>query len=174
MKHTDEFASNAWTAMVDLYRTPAVCQLCVHLQDVYGVDVPLLLFLFHADQCGMGSEIKDFNAFLTDAALWREDVVKPLRTIRQAMKGSFTEHDEVQLREAVKALELRAEHIHVSRLARSFLLHAKTMGASQMSKTFLQRCGVPEGERKAALLVFQAAANGANNQNHDEGRSCNE
>lgn len=164
MKHADDFASKSWTAMVNLYRTTAVSQLCVRLQDAHSVDVPLLLFLFHADQWGMGSDIKDFNAFLTDAVLWREDVVKPLRTIRQAMKGSFTEHDEVQLREAVKALELRAEHIHVSRLARSFLLHAKATGASRMSETYLERCGLPEGEREAALAIFQAAANGSNVQ----------
>jgi uncharacterized protein (TIGR02444 family) len=167
MKHADDFANNVWTAMCDLYRAPAVAQLCVRLQDRYGVDVPLLLLLFHADQWEMECEIK---AFLTDAALWREDVVRPLRTIRQAMKGSFTEHDEVQLREAVKALELRAEHIHVSRLARSFLLHAKATGASRMSETYLERCGVPQSERETALAVFQAAALGSNVQDHDEER----
>lgn len=171
MTNADEFAAKVWTAMCDLYRTPAVAQLCVGLQDTFGVDVPLLLLLFHADQWAMGSEI---NALLTDAASWREDVVKPLRTIRQTMKGQYTEDDEVQLREAVKALELRAEHVHVSRLARSFLLHTTTTGASQMSDAYLQRCGVPESEREAALLIFKAAAKNSNVQDHDERESWDE
>ncbi|WP_233741633.1 TIGR02444 family protein [Agrobacterium vitis] len=170
MKNADDFANNAWTAMCTLYRAPEVSQLCVRLQDAYGIDVPLLLLLFYADQQEIGTDIKDLNAFLTDAASWREDVVKPLRTIRQGMKGRYTEHNEVQLREAVKAMELRAEQVHVSRLARSFLLHAKPTGRPQMCGAYLHSCGVPEGERMAALLVFQTAADVSHIQDHDEGR----
>lgn len=171
MKNADEFAAKVWTAMCDLYRTPAVAQLCVGLQDTFGVDVPLLLLLFQADQLRMGSEI---TALLTDALLWREDVVKPLRTIRQTMKGQYTEDDEVQLREAVKALELRAERVHVSRLARSFLLHANATGESQMSDAYLQRCGVPDDERQAALAIFEVAAKNSHLQDHDKRESCDE
>ncbi|WP_234892679.1 TIGR02444 family protein [Agrobacterium vitis] len=170
MQNAEDFANNAWTAMCNLYRAPKVAQFCIRLQDTYGIDVPLLLLLFYADQQGIGTDIQDLNAFLTDAASWREDVVKPLRTIRQGMKGRYTEHDEVQLRETVKALELRAEQVHVSRLARSFMSHAKPTDESQATETYLESCGVPEGQRGAALLFFQAAAHGAHIQNHDQGR----
>ncbi|BCH57172.1 TIGR02444 family protein [Agrobacterium vitis] len=170
MKNADDFATNAWTAMCDLYRAPAVSQLCVHLQDEYGVDVPLMLLMFYADQQKIGMEIKDLDAFLTDAASWREDVVKPLRTIRQGMKGRYTGHDEVQLRDAVKALELRAEQVHVSRLARSFLRHARPTEPRQMCDAYLLGYGVPEDERVAVLRVFQTAVDDAHIQDHDEER----
>ncbi|MGV2071205.1 TIGR02444 family protein [Agrobacterium vitis] len=170
MKNADDFANNAWTAMCNLYRAPKVAQFCVRLQDAYGIDVPLLLLLFYADQQGIGTDIQDLNAFLTDATSWREDVVKPLRTIRQGMKGRYTEHDEVQLRTAIKALELQAEQVHVSRLARSFMLHAKPTGTSRMCGAYLLGCCVPEDECVEALLVFQTAADGSQIQEHDEGR----
>ncbi|KAA3505450.1 TIGR02444 family protein [Agrobacterium vitis] len=170
METADHFANNAWTAMCALYRTPEVAQLCVHLQDAYGIDVPLLLLLFHADQQKIGLDINDLNAFLTDATSWREDVVKPLRTIRQGMRGRYTEHDEVQLRTAVKALELQAEQVHVSRLARSFMPHAKPTERTQMCDGYLLDCCVPEGERIEALRVFQSAVDGAHIQDNDEER----
>ncbi|NSZ20044.1 TIGR02444 family protein (plasmid) [Agrobacterium vitis] len=170
MKNADDFTNNAWATMCNLYRAPNVAQFCIRLQDAYGIDVPLLLLLFYADQQGIGTDIQDLNAFLTDAASWREDVVKPLRTIRQGMKGRYTEHDEVQLRTAIKALELQAEQVHVSRLARNFMAHAKPTERTQMCDAYLLGCGVPEGESAAALMVFKTSVDDTHIQDHDEER----
>jgi uncharacterized protein (TIGR02444 family) len=171
MQTADEFVTRAWTAIGDLYRRPSVSQLCLGLQETYGVDVPLLLFLLHAEQNSMGVDTDDFTKFLTNAHAWREDAVKPLRTIRQSMKGRYAEQDEIDLRDAVKALELKAEQIHVSRLARSFMAHAKPMAASGMSAAYLHNCGVPADACEKALAALKATDDDPHFQDHDEGHN---
>ncbi|NTF10405.1 TIGR02444 family protein [Agrobacterium rubi] len=167
MQTSAEFSIRAWKAMCHLYGRSEVSQLCVSLQDSYGVDVPLLLLLLHAEQQQLSIDIDDFRALLTDADAWRGDVVKPLRTVRQAMKGRYVEQNEVRLRDAVKALELQAEQVHVSRLAQSFMAYAKPMAASRMSAAYLQNCDVPTDECETALAVLKAAADQSHFQDLD-------
>ncbi|MDQ1196152.1 TIGR02444 family protein [Agrobacterium sp. SORGH_AS 787] len=155
MVEAEEFARQAWETMCDLYSAPAVPQVCLQLQDRYDVDVPLLLLLLHADRHEFGADTALVASWLTQAAEWREDVVKPLRRIRQTMKSLYTEQDERQLRDAVKALELRAEQLHVHRLARSLKWEIQRQQGHQMADVYLRSCNVPDAERATALTFFR-------------------
>ena len=108
-----------WDFSNRIYRSPDVRQCCLSLQDLYGLDVNLLLFAcWHARSRGL------FESALVARALafsghWADQVVKPLRSARRWMKAQ-TESDldeEFQtLREEIKALELQCERFQENTL----------------------------------------------------------
>jgi uncharacterized protein (TIGR02444 family) len=154
------FAERAWSRMCAVYGQPGVSQACIDLQDVFDVDVPLLLLLDHADRLGVGMRAPELTAFLQVSAMWQGDVVAPLRAIRRDMKGRYGSAEELALREAVKALELQAEKIEVRRLA-GLLIQLKNAGeAAQMSNAYLARQAVPADERRKVMALLDAAADG--------------
>lgn len=109
--------SGHWRFVVDLYNRPGVSDACLGLQDVFGVDVVLLLMLVSAASEGLS--ITDADVADADATVrsWRTDVVIPLRHIRRTLKVRAGPESTLELRESVKALELRAERIELAELA---------------------------------------------------------
>lgn len=101
-----------WDFSNRIYRKPDVRQCCLSLQDLYGLDVNLLLFAcWHARSRGLFESAMIARA-LAFSGNWADQVVKPLRSARRWMK-THTESDldeEFQtLREEIKALELQCE-----------------------------------------------------------------
>jgi len=100
------------------------CLCCLSLQDLYGLDVNLLLFAcWHARSRGLFEPALVEKA-LTFSSTWADHVVKPLRGARRWMKTQMESckapHEEVlsekvldedfhRLREQIKALELQSE-----------------------------------------------------------------
>lgn len=157
-RKAEDFAELAWTRICAVYAEPGLANACIELQDAYGVDVPLLLLLDHADRLGFGISAPDFAAFLKASAMWQGDVVAPLRAIRRDMKGRYGSAEDLALREAVKGLELQAERIEVRRLS-DLLMQTKMTGeAAQMSDAYLEQHSVPEDERTKVMALLNAAA----------------
>lgn len=101
-----------WDFSNRVYRKPDVSRCCLSLQDLYGLDVNLLLFAcWHARSRGL------FEPALVEKALafsstWADHVVKPLRGARRWMKTQTENNlgeDFHRLREQIKALELQCE-----------------------------------------------------------------
>jgi uncharacterized protein (TIGR02444 family) len=108
-----------WEFSLRVYALPGVAEACLELQDRSGADVNLLLFALFAAELRRRLDSEAFR--LLDAAVcrWREDVVRPLRSVRRALKAmpAGSEGGEaLGLRDLVKRAELDAERLEQSRL----------------------------------------------------------
>ncbi|CAO3423716.1 TIGR02444 family protein [Azospirillum endophyticum] len=105
-------ANPFWDFSLAIYRRPGVPACCLALQDRRGVDVNLLLFAAWAGlDCGVRLSADDLARIDGAVAGWREEVVRPLRTLRRRAKA---EDDELYRR--MKAAELEAERVQQDRL----------------------------------------------------------
>lgn len=110
-----------WNFSLDRYRRPGVAEICLVMQDEAGVDVNLLLFCLWCGQEGVALEAEDIAA-LDDAGpgAWREQVVRPLRAARRAMKEpptAFEPSETERLRTALKHVEIESERLQQMVLA---------------------------------------------------------
>ena len=108
-----------WTWALDAYARPGAAEACLDLQEAHHQSVPLLLWAAWAAQQGRPLGFGDLMDGSSLAARWDEAAVAPLRAARRALKPPVAGiADEVRgtLREEVKALELKAERILMTRL----------------------------------------------------------
>ncbi|RFC65876.1 TIGR02444 family protein [Mesorhizobium denitrificans] len=113
--------SNLWNFMVEFYARPGVANACLQLQEKYKVDVPLFLAVLRAVAEGRAVSSDQIRALDVQCANWRETVIQPLRSVRTAMKAQSQLTDKMgawELRENIKAIELRAEQLEIHRLER--------------------------------------------------------
>lgn len=103
-----------WRFSLHFYRQAGVADACIALQDEYGVDVNLLLFLLWLAGDGQllsGDDVKKLDDTVRD---WRKLTIVPIRDIRRKLKGARTLIDPAQqevYRTKVKAIELEAERL---------------------------------------------------------------
>jgi uncharacterized protein (TIGR02444 family) len=103
-----------WRFSLNYYRQAGVSEACIALQDQYGVDVNLLLFLFwlaSERQMLSADEVKKLDATIQS---WRELTIIPIRDARRNLKGAKTFVDPAKqeaFRDKVKAVELSAEQL---------------------------------------------------------------
>ncbi|WP_347330035.1 TIGR02444 family protein [Marinimicrobium locisalis] len=107
-----------WDFSLGLYRQPGVEALCLSLQDDWGADVNLLLWLCWLEQEGL--VLNETRLHLADASIapWRRDVIVPLRRVRQHIKREYGTQDSTveASRQAIKSAELKAEQAVQERL----------------------------------------------------------
>lgn len=112
--HAQAETTPFWRFSLSFYRQPGVSDACIALQDEYGVDVNLLLFLLWLAGEGRllsADEVKALDAKVRD---WRNQTVLPLRGLRRKLKGARTLVDAARqeaFRTKIKALELEAERL---------------------------------------------------------------
>jgi len=110
--------THLWDFSLQLYQQPGVESLCLSLQDGWGGDVNILLWLRWLEQEGLA--INDTRLRLAQAyiAPWRTEIVEPLRRMRQHIKRHYGTSDRTieASRQAIKAAELQAEQAVQSRL----------------------------------------------------------
>jgi uncharacterized protein (TIGR02444 family) len=103
-----------WRFSLGFYRRPRVAPACLELQDAFGVDVNLLLFLLWLAterRLVPAEAVRSIDARIRH---WRETAVLPLRAIRRALKGGAPPIDATtaeQFRTRIKAEELEAERL---------------------------------------------------------------
>ena len=147
-----------WDFSLRLYRLPQVSDTCLTLQNVHGFDVNLLLFAcWYGHTHGVVSpallaEVLQFSTH------WSKEVVRPLRHARTWIKGELAQplsqvaalSGVAELREKIKAVELRSEQLQqhaLERLAQeSFRSHlsprdqSPAPGAAAIAHNLLQLC----------------------------------
>jgi uncharacterized protein (TIGR02444 family) len=110
-----------WRFAVTLYGRPGVAEACLALQDRWRVDVSVLIAMLYADLvAGRALDREAIAAADARIAAWRTGVVQPLRRTRQDMKDMSVHRRHAaarDLREQVKAAELKAEQIELMELA---------------------------------------------------------
>jgi len=111
---TEAESTPFWRFSLQFYRLPGVSSACIALQDEYGVDVNLLLFLLWRASEGRlfsAEETKNLDAKVRD---WRNQTVIPIRDIRRKLKGARTLVEpgrQEAFRTRIKAIELEAERL---------------------------------------------------------------
>ena len=64
-----------------------VAKECLALQDVLGLDVNILLFCAWLGTQSVALQREDIEAALRAVAAWQDEVVRPLRAVRQRTKA---------------------------------------------------------------------------------------
>jgi len=106
--------SDFWNFSLQTYAKPEIASLCLELQERFGADVNLVLFMLWAASRGRRlepAEIEKLADFVND---WREDVVVPLRRVRRTLKTpprGWPAQETESLRKRIKADELEAERL---------------------------------------------------------------
>jgi len=107
-----------WRFSLAFYTRPCVSEALIALQDRAGCDVNLMLFALWLGVSGR-SRLSEEKLAIADriARPIGVDIVEPLRALRRKLK-SDPDVDIQRLREGIKTLELAAERIVQSHLAR--------------------------------------------------------
>jgi uncharacterized protein (TIGR02444 family) len=86
MTPTNTDANPFWNFSLAFYALDGVAPACLELQEAEGVDVNVLLFCCWRAWQGIALEPADLQALDAGIAAWREDVVHPIRALRQRLK----------------------------------------------------------------------------------------
>lgn len=119
MGYVPDEQSELWTFMLEFYALPGVAPACLRLQDTYEADIPIFLAVLRFNALGGKLDAEQIRTIDRECRKWRDTVIKPLRSIRKAMKVDWNQTiaaRAMKLRDDVKATELRAEQIEVHML----------------------------------------------------------
>ncbi len=113
-----------WDFALLVYRRDGVAEACLALQESHGVDVNVLLFCCWLGESGRGAlSAKEMADALALVDRWHRDVVRPLRAVRNRIKGGLGSIDveySDPLRGQIMATELDAEHVEHMTLMAAF------------------------------------------------------
>jgi uncharacterized protein (TIGR02444 family) len=110
-----------WSFSLAFYARPGVAELCLDLQDGFGVDVNMLLYLLWQATRRRRLDAGEVGRVAALVADWRQHVVLPLRQTRRFLKTpapSWPAAEAHALRERVKAAELQAERLQQETMER--------------------------------------------------------
>jgi uncharacterized protein (TIGR02444 family) len=112
-----------WSFSLAFYARPGVGELCLDLQDRFGVDINMLLYLLWQASRGRRLDPGEIGRAAALVADWRQHVILPLRGTRRFLKEpapSWPVAEVHALRERVKAAELQAERLQQETMERQF------------------------------------------------------
>ncbi len=116
--------NRCWDFALIVYRRDGVGEACLALQESHGIDVNVLLFCCWLGESGRGGlSVKDMAGALALVDRWHRDVVRPLRAVRNRIKGGLGSIDveySDPLRGQIMASELDAEHVEHMTLMAAF------------------------------------------------------
>jgi uncharacterized protein (TIGR02444 family) len=113
-----------WSFSLEVYAAPGVAAECLALQRELDVDVNMLLFcVWLGARRNIVLSAEQIGFFENIVRSWHEDVVKPLRRVRDTLKSraDFVEEDIGALRGQVLSVELGAERIEQALLYQAAL-----------------------------------------------------
>jgi uncharacterized protein (TIGR02444 family) len=99
-----------WDETLQAYGRPGVPEACLTLQDVHGQNTSLLLWAVWAETADPALLAKAADV----ARRWEALTLSPIRAVRRALKPAVpgvADQPREDLREDVKAVELRAERV---------------------------------------------------------------
>ena len=116
-----DLEADSWAFALDIYARPGVADACLTLQNEAGVDVMILLMVTYAAVRHRILLTPAETGKLDEACRpWREQIVRPLRTIRSALKAGPSpapSSETEQFRSKVMTIELAAERLENRLLA---------------------------------------------------------
>jgi uncharacterized protein (TIGR02444 family) len=130
-----------WRFSLRIY--PNVADTCLELQDRFGVDVNVLLFLLFAAHDGRKLGAAEVRGITAAVASWNLSVVVPLRSVRRFLRSppAIVEADAAaNLRQQVKQVEFEAERLQQEGLYRFVPL--EVLGTPETSRETAARRNV--------------------------------
>ena len=113
-----------WDFSIAVYSAEGVQEECLALQDRFGLDVNLVLLCAYLGAVhGVALTEGDVVSARQEVGLWQEQIVRPLRAVRQTLKTIALQNADAtnaaaQLRTQVKTAELESERIEQMMLER--------------------------------------------------------
>lgn len=105
-----------WDFSLAVYGGGGVEAECLALQDQFGVDVNLILLCAFAGAAhGATLTADDIASARKTVERWQQDIVRPLRAARRAMKP-VARQDAQELRTRLKEIELESERVEQTML----------------------------------------------------------
>ena len=141
-----------WDFSLRFYARPGVAAACLDLQDEAGADVNVVLYLLFLASQGRQLAKTEVTEIDNLVAVWREQVVRPLRSARRHLKNAaapFAGDTAVRLRNAIKRSELEAERIQQLTIEQAF-----------PCATFGSAAAAPPGAARANLDAYAAHLGG--------------
>ena len=105
-------AQSFWDHSLRFYADPETQVACLDLQDRLGADVNIVLYALYRASRGDQLDISGVRQADHAVASWRNDVVRPLRQVRRALKPNphlLSVEDQSVIRDGIKKVELAAE-----------------------------------------------------------------
>lgn len=147
--------NDLWRFAETLYQRPGVEAACLQLQ-TQGADVCLLLCAAWLEARMIACTDEHIAALRNLAQPWQEQVVIPLRQVRQHWReAAQSDNALAQLREQIKQLELTAEREQLQRLAACSQDWSAAAGASA---NWLESLAAEPASRDALQTLRIAAA----------------
>ncbi|MFZ5792299.1 MAG: TIGR02444 family protein [Pseudomonadota bacterium] len=165
---SEEAGRAFWNFSLGIYGKPGVAPACLGLQERLGADVNLLLYGCWAAAQGRALAPADIAKADAGMQLWREQVVEPLRRVRNRLKEGVPPvgaQAAQALRKRVLDAEIAGEELAQHALA-ALLPEARTTGGGAEAarahvEAYLGRLGKPlSPEDRAAIGTLIAACFG--------------
>jgi len=150
-------SDDVWSYALKLYARPGVEAACLSLQ-VGGADVCLLLASAWLASTGVAFTQPRMDALESAARDWREEVIVPLRSLRQRWRETARQNAALaEMRERIKQLELEAEKVLLEGLE-SAAAEWPRGEADDLSRWLGAAAGSTGGLRRDALETLRIAA----------------
>jgi uncharacterized protein (TIGR02444 family) len=105
-----QYDNEFWRFSLAVYGRAGVAEECLALQEIAGADVNVLLFCAWTGMQAIVLSRDDIEQALRLVTAWQDNVVRPLRGVRQSVKA--LDHQESEgFRARVKSMEIEAEQI---------------------------------------------------------------
>jgi uncharacterized protein (TIGR02444 family) len=125
-----------WTFSLKFYSQPGIGEICLDLQDRFGVDVNIVLYGLWQAHRGRRLSEDDIREVIEFAASWQKNVVEPLRNVRRFLKippPGWPSQEVALLRQQVKAEELQAEHLQQNAMEAALMSLGEPATAAALS-----------------------------------------
>ena len=128
-----------WDYSLRFYADPETQAACLDLQDRLGADVNIVLYALYRASRGDQLDLGGLRQADQAVSAWRDDVVRPLRQVRRALKPhthALSAADQSRVHDGIKKLELEAEQ------AQQYHLEGLAIAATTMSKDMAARANI--------------------------------
>src|ERR1700710_543458 len=112
-----------WDFSLGFYAQPGIAEICLDLQDRFGADVNVVLYLLWQAQRRRRLTSVKIEKLIALTSDWQQHVVRPLREVRRFLKepGPTWSSDSVaSFRQRLKGEELLAERLQQTAMETAF------------------------------------------------------
>ena len=105
-----QYDNEFWRFSLAVFSRAGVAEECLALQEIAGADVNVLLFCAWTGTQAIVLSRDDIEQALRLVVAWQDNIIRPLRGVRQSMKA-LEHHESESFSARVKSIEIEAEQI---------------------------------------------------------------
>lgn len=155
-------AVRLWDFSLAHYRNPEVERVCLTLQERWGANVNILLWLHWLEMNNIPVGEQQLTAAQNRIDAWEQNIVRPLRDLRAHLKAQFKSQDEAvgQTRQSLKNAELAAEQVEqewLEQLAEDWKVATSPIKQHTNLANYLHKLNVPSQASSEIIKIFTKA-----------------